>query len=566
MITSTIHLYPNQERGTERLYAVQGEAMGRTVAVSLFDSGGQQLTLTGCRVFLYVIKPDRTLAITEGTLTAAAANEVSFSLPYQACTCAGLCDVFVQVIGKDFELRFDSLELMVTPAQGDAVFESCTDLSSFSQVIRNSDRIAQTLTELTTTRDLMVSVLKNYADDLQPDVTGTLPLPKEDDEEDEVYAHESVVAADLNGNIFMLDTRSYGAVNTYFTCDEGTTWERQSPEAQEYQDTNTDQYYLCIGGKQFLCVGKKRLVWVKIVNGSMTIEKTVPVPYSSTISPAVKNGKYVGGKYFLFFNHISGSGDTPMRPMYFATEGSSGAYLTLPISTLVSLDIAYADNTWYLLARTVWKEDTTETYYLFRSDDLANWTTVYSWSDGITYRCFTVRDGYAMVYPNSTSQKSSYAYRICLADGTAEQLYLRDSGGLTATAAVSSDLFDVVLCDSELCYTKDGKSYRFFQTDFPENFDFTVDIAIPRRRLIVADGAYYAIYRLDMIGENLSEKLNTAKAELEALTAATQKLNEETIAAAKRVDELITIDGRVMAEGDPLESGTIHITILSQEK
>lgn len=565
MIASEMNLYPNRERGTQRFYAVQGEAQARALTVNLYDSNGTLLTLTNCRVFLYVVKPDRTIAITEGELTAAAANQVRFTLPYQACTCAGLCDAIVQVIGKDFELRFDSLELMVTPTKSDEVFESTADLSVFTRLIRNSDNIDQTLTELRTTKDLMVSVLKNYADDLQPDVSGKLPIPT-DDEED--YYHESVVAADLNGNILMLDTRSSSAANTYFTCDEGATWEKQSPEAQEYQETDSDSYYLCVGGKQFLCVGNKRLVWVKINNGIMTIEKTVNVPYTSNVRPAVNSGKYVGGKYFLFIAPIEGYGAQTKvsNPVYFASEGADAAYLTFPISNLVALDVAFADSTWYILARTAWKQDTESTYYLFKSDDLANWTTVHSWTKDTTYKCFTVRDGYAMVYPKAYSYNDSFAYRICLADGTTEINYLRDSGTLYANYAVSSDLFDVVLCDNELAYTKDGKSYRFFQTDFPENFDFTVDIAIPRRRLIVADGAYYAIYRLDMIGENLSEKLNAAKANLEALTEATQKLNDEVVAAAKRVDELITVDGRVMEEGDPLESGTIHITILKQEK
>lgn len=558
MIASEMNLYPNRERGTQRFYAVQGEAQARALTVNLYDSNGTLLTLTNCRVFLYVVKPDRTIAITEGELTAAAANQVRFTLPYQACTCAGLCDAIVQVIGKDFELRFDSLELMVTPTKSDEVFESTADLSVFTRLIRNSDNIDQTLTELRTTKDLMVSVLKNYADDLQPDVSGKLPIPT-DDEED--YYHESVVAADLNGNILMLDTRSSSAANTYFTCDEGATWEKQSPEAQEYQETDSDSYYLCVGGKQFLCVGNKRLVWVKINNGIMTIEKTVNVPYTSNVHPAVNSGKYVGGKYFLFFTHISGGGDTPMQPMYFTSEGATGAYLALPVSNLVALDIAFADSTWYILARTAWKQDTESTYYLFKSDDLANWTTVHSWTKDTTYKCFTVRDGYAMVYPWESSYKNSAVYRICLSDGTAEEVYLRDSGSLGATAAVSSDLFDVVLMDSELAYTKDGKSYRFFQTDFPENFDFTVDIAIPRRRLIVADGAYYAIYRLDMIGENLSEKLNTAKANLEALTEATQKLNDETVAAAQRVDELITVGDTEMVAGDALEHGHVYFWV-----
>lgn len=542
MITSGMNIYPDRERGTYKFYAVQGEAMGRELVLNLFDQNGQEVNLTKSRIFLYVSKQDRNVAVVEGKTGDGLQNTVHCKLTYQTCTCPGVCNMLLQVITEDGELRYDNMELTVSPTETDAIFESTTDIGPLAKIIKNGDQIAREMENITTIRELMVSVLKNYADSISADIIGTLPV------EDEQF-YTSTVAADINGSILMLDTNSWGASETYFSCDEGRTWEKKGLQGAEVE--GQDLFHVCVGGNYFLCVGRDKMIWVKIANGVMTIESTKDITFKTGVTPAVSHGQYVNGRYFLFRqNNIATS--EAFSPVYFTGPGSAPAYIALPASNMVAGSIAFSDGYWYMTAYETWHDDNKpHKAWLLRSETLANWAAIAQWEGNHNeYKFFTIREGVATVYGDS--QNGMKVKRIDLATNAVTEKWIRNGQGFNPETAVASELFDVVLSGNEICYTKDGKDYKFFDTSFKDNWDFSVDIAIPLRRLIVADGAYYAIYRLDMLGENLSEKLNEAKAQYEDLVElAKRKANE--------IDSLIKISSVKMEEGDELEAGHIYI-------
>lgn len=553
MIANEYNIYPDRDRGTYKFYAVQGESMAREVILNLFDEGGCEVNLTGCKAFLYVVKQDKTVAVIAGKTGEGLQNTVIFPLTYQACTCPGICEVLLQVITETGELRYDNIELTVSPAETDMIFESKSDLGPIAQIIKNGDQIVRTLEDVTITKNLMVSVLKNYSDGFSPDVSGTLPVGTEED----VQFHQSAVAADINGNILMLDTGNWGATETYFTCDEGETWTKKAVQGDD--EENLDMFYLCVGGKAFMCVGREKVVWLKVVNGELTTEAVQNAAFTARIDPKIRRGQYVNGKYFLFQNDLV-EPSKAYPPIYYNAPGAAPAYMALPQSNMVAESISYSDGFWYILAGETYHNDNNpHKAWLLRSETLANWAVVAQWeSEYKGYEFFTIRGGVATAYAGSSSQMQIKL--IDLTTNAVTEKCIKEGISFYPEAAVSCDLFDVVLSGEKVCYTKDGKEYTFFKTDFQQNEDFTTDIAIPRRRLVIADGAYYAIYRLDMLGENLAEKLNVAKSSYEKLIEQTEAVNQKAMAAAEAVDGLITVSRIPLVDGESeLATGKFYV-------
>lgn len=553
MIANEYNIYPDRDRGTYKFYAVQGESMAREVILNLFDEGGCEVNLTGCKAFLYIMKQDKTVAVIAGKTSEGMQNTVIFPLTYQACTCAGICDVLLQVITDSGELRYDNMELTVSPSEADAAFESKSDLGPIAKIIKNGEQITRTLEEVVTTKNLMVSVLKNYSDSFSPDVSGALPVGTDED----VQCHQSAVAADINGNILLLDTGNWGATETYLTCDEGETWRKSAVQSEE---DDLDMFYACVGGKVFMCVGRDKIVWLKEANGELTTETVQSAAFTAPIDPPIKRGQYVNGKYFL----IQQDGIEPAKsypPIYYNTPGAAPAYMALPQSSMTAKSIAYSDGYWYMLAGEIYHDDNQpHKAWLLRSETLANWTAIAQWAGEYNeYDMFTIRNGIATIYDGSNSQMR--VKQIDLTTNTVTDKIIKEGISFYPEAVASCDLFDVAVSGENVCYTKDGERYSFFTTDFPPNEDVTLDIAIPRRRLIIADGAHYAIYRLDMLGENLAEKLNAAKANFEKLVADTEALNQQTVQAANKVDSLIVVSPVKKEIGDALAPGHIYVWV-----
>lgn len=552
MIKNECNIYPDRDRGTYKFYAVQGESMAREITLNLFDESGCSVDLTGCKAFLYVIKQDQTVAVIAGETSEGMQNTVNFQLTYQACTCAGICDVLLQVITNSGELRYNNMELTVSPSEADAVFESKSDLGPIAKIIKNGEQITRTLEDVATTKNLMVSVLKNYSDSFSPDVSGTLPVGTDED----MQYHQSTVAADINGNILMLDTGSWGAMETYLTCDEGETWRKSAVQSEE---DDLDMFYACVGGKAFLCVGKEKIVWLKEANGELMTEAVQSAAFTAPVDPPVKRGQYVNGKYFL----IQQDGLEPAKsypPIYYNAPGAAPAYMALPQSTMAAKSIAYSDGYWYMLAGEIYHNDNQpHKAWLLRSEALANWAAIAQWEGEYNeYELFTIRGGIATIYDGSNSQMR--VKQIDLTTNAVTDKIIKEGTSFYPEAVASCDLFDVAVSGENVCYTKDGEDYRFFTTDFPPNEDVTLDIAIPRRRLIIADGAHYAIYRLDMLGENLADKLNAAKSTYEKLVEQTEAVNQKAVAAAEAVDGLITVSRIPLVDGESeLATGKFYV-------
>ena len=87
MLSYHYELYDGKRRPPLQLYAMQGEAGARAFEITLLTDQGPAPSLTGATVYAYVLKNDGTVVVID---CQANSNEVTFTLPLQACTCPGV--------------------------------------------------------------------------------------------------------------------------------------------------------------------------------------------------------------------------------------------------------------------------------------------------------------------------------------------------------------------------------------------------------------------------------------------------------------------------------------------
>ena len=136
MLSYSYDLYDGKRRPPLQLYAMQGEAGARTFEITLLTDQGPSPSLTGTTVYAYVLKNDGTVVVIDCT---ASSNEVTFTLPLQACTCPGVNKMAIQAITGSTDLRWDNLLLYVEPCELDNAVASTDDLGPIANIITDPD-------------------------------------------------------------------------------------------------------------------------------------------------------------------------------------------------------------------------------------------------------------------------------------------------------------------------------------------------------------------------------------------------------------------------------------------
>lgn len=122
------------------LRPVQGEALSRTVTITLIDKGGQPVDLTGGAVRLYVQKPDNTVVFMDGTITDAAGGVCSFTLTLGITAAAGIASCQVLVSWSDNQsLKAVGLLLDIQPSSLEDAVESTSDFSALVVALNKAD-------------------------------------------------------------------------------------------------------------------------------------------------------------------------------------------------------------------------------------------------------------------------------------------------------------------------------------------------------------------------------------------------------------------------------------------
>ena len=136
MLSYHYELYDGKRRPPLQLYAMQGEAGARTFEISLLTDQGPSPSLTGTTVYAYVLKNDGTVVVID---CQANSNEVTFTLPLQACTCPGVNKMAIQAVTGTTDLRWDNLLLDVKPCELENAVASTDDLGPIANIITDPD-------------------------------------------------------------------------------------------------------------------------------------------------------------------------------------------------------------------------------------------------------------------------------------------------------------------------------------------------------------------------------------------------------------------------------------------
>lgn len=143
MLYYSYELYDGKRRPPLQLYAMQGEAGARTFEITLLTDQGPAPSLTGATVYTYVLKNDGTVVVID---CQASANDVTFTLPLQACTCPGVNEMAIQAVTGTTDLRWDNLLLYVKSCDLENAVASTSDLGPIANLITDPDYI-QSLAE-----------------------------------------------------------------------------------------------------------------------------------------------------------------------------------------------------------------------------------------------------------------------------------------------------------------------------------------------------------------------------------------------------------------------------------
>lgn len=138
MLFYKYELYDGKRRPPLQLYAMQGEAGARTFEITLLTDQGPAPSLTGATVYAYVLKNDGTVVVIDCTVSS---NDVTFTLPLQACTCQGVNEMAIQAVTGTTDLRWDNLLLYVKPCELENAVASTSDLGPIANLITDPDYI-----------------------------------------------------------------------------------------------------------------------------------------------------------------------------------------------------------------------------------------------------------------------------------------------------------------------------------------------------------------------------------------------------------------------------------------
>jgi hypothetical protein len=114
-----------------KIYAVQGEGDSRIINVSLLDSGGDAVDLTGASISIYAGLPHGNIVFFSGTIIDALNGQCAFTLPTSVTSAAGSVNLHILAIWPDPKaLKAVNITLEVLPSNFEGAVEASDDFSA----------------------------------------------------------------------------------------------------------------------------------------------------------------------------------------------------------------------------------------------------------------------------------------------------------------------------------------------------------------------------------------------------------------------------------------------------
>ncbi len=572
MITQELTVSPTGIGAPTKFYAVQGESGARELQLDLLDAQGIPANIGAySRAFLFVIKPDHHVSVLECEIgSSGKPNQVSCVLTLQACACAGQCSLLLIVLTQEGELRYDNMVLDVEPSHVEGI-ASLTELGPLGKML-NSAQTIQTLLESAqfsaesaqfsagSAASALREVLDKYVDAFRK-IAG----------ESFRYTENPgfMPALDKDGHALLVASNPWNGEGSLFSTDEGAAW-----HSTQYNEGGSTAIgcNVVVGGKKFLVAWKNTLVWGEIHGNNVLWEDQVtgPASWAAKSSHGVTSGKYLNGKYFLCYACRGDWGNPPVgRNLFCFDESGASTEVRLPNDRMAATCLAYdsANNRYLVAGRYAYalqSDSRDHQSWILASSDLQNWTTVYEDTDGHDYEFKEIHvlngrviailnegiTGYMRIVAgeaNSILTSTMKMEYVPLSDKTQCFHYSCSAACLAGLAVDGSP---------EMLYTRDGTTFETLPRPFAEQEGAIYEYAAAQgRHILFSYGDEYALFRVDLYGENLKEELQ--KAENDYIEAAnfvleTTKSNTESI---NTLNTLFT---------EHKDSPTLHLT--EQEK
>ena len=200
MLSYHYELYDGKRRPPLQLYAMQGEAGARTFEITLLTDQGPAPSLTGTTVYAYVLKNDGTVVVID---CQASSNDVTFTLPLQACTCSGVNKMAIQVVTGTTDLRWDNLLLYVEPCELENAVASTDDLGPLADIITDPDYLEEIQNAYITAKNNLDALMEQFS-------------PKGEYDPDTAYKALNIVSQNGNSYVAIQDTQGNPPTNTTY--------------------------------------------------------------------------------------------------------------------------------------------------------------------------------------------------------------------------------------------------------------------------------------------------------------------------------------------------------------
>ena len=479
------------------LYAVQGEAGARTFKLNVKSKRGPSPVGASSKAYIFVEKNDKTLVVIS---CEAEAGSVTFTLPLQACTCPGINKVYLQILEGTSETRWDNLRLYVEPCNLEDAVESTTDLGDLGSLLDKVDSIDEIMDFVVSTAKELERILEKYSDELRP-----LTFGVGDND------CQFITGMDPDGNMFLADGYHQNGNGSMFSVDYGASWQRFTYGS----DSKNMTAQAFIAGKKLLVMDKNYLCWGSVNGNTVDFEEPISHNLYDNVNPVFKGrGIYAGGKY-LFLLNVKEYEEHPVgQNMYYLAEGgASPVQVKFPNERMEATAVSFDPISGKFIAAGRYAMALEDDEYNHKawaavSTNLSSWEMVYEDSDdkAVYFLSAEVYKGKFYLAPFGSFENSLWLITVDTQTNAQNSVIVHKENAFRP-AEISAVSMGIGALNSEglLAFSEDGQTFQYFQTQ-------VVGGTLSRlsgweRYFLLGSGNKLAVYRMDLVGENLIENL-----------------------------------------------------------
>lgn len=423
-MTEEIKLYLDESRAAPVVHAIQGEANARTLSIKLYDSGGV-IQLGSGKTFLYVLKNDRHTVQVPATV---AGTIITVTLPYQAATCPGKNQCFIQAVTANSDKRFGSFILDVTPCDFDGEIDSTDEFCELQDLLDFGRANISLLNGKMKELDALLPLFTGKGVQVEKEIS----LP--------AFGTTQAVSGDGNGNIVAIPASGdkFARVDASgnaatITLDDTFTWQDIAGGNGEFVVTTNP-------------TGGSATVFQSQDGGASFYQAATSFTYTGT--PGYACAKYFNGWFAIFFsyafNGVKGgalSSSAKERFYMYTPDGGTSTICSFPAG-VKPFDMAFGNGKYVMVG-----QDSGGAVRIYTTQSLSDWTAVYTLTDSPQFPRIEFGEKFSLLYTDggrcsSLSSVDGTGWEkstVAIVNPTAIQAFTYGSGIYIAPMVVSHD-------------------------------------------------------------------------------------------------------------------------------